>query len=172
MPLDDPIHSRLFALPSAYLMAHTFGGAVALMMVPLQFWLVKRHRGLHRLAGRVYVVAVLVSTLGGYIIAVDAFGGLISTAGLTLLASLWWSSTLLAVWYAKKGQYTRHREWMIRSAALTTAAITLRLMSPPLHMALDPVTAQQTLYWVSWIFNLAVVEWWIRRPISAAPRKM
>ena len=161
--LTDPIHARLYAIPRPYFLAHTFGGAFALLIIPLQFWLLKRNRVLHRIFGRIYVASVCVSAIGGYYMAMEAFGGFISTLGLTVLASLWWSFTVVAACHAILGNIAQHREWMIRSIAMTGAAVTLRLISPFVHMALDEVTAQQTVYWISWMINWAIAEWWIRR---------
>ncbi|MDO9319044.1 MAG: DUF2306 domain-containing protein [Gammaproteobacteria bacterium] len=99
----------------------------------------------------------------GYYMAWHAFGGFISTLGLSILATLWWSFTLLAVIYARVGNIAAHRQWMLRSFALTYAAVTLRLMALALSLYPDEVTQSQVVYWLSWILNLALVQMWIRK---------
>ena len=161
--LSGPILGRYASLSKWGFYAHTFGGGIALIVVLAQFWLAKRSTTLHRIVGRVYVMAILVSSAGGYYMAWNAYGGWISTIGLSLLATLWWTFTVAGVFYAKKGDLKRHRRWMIRSAALTLAAITLRVMSPFLYAAFDVMTAQQIVYWLCWTFNLLIAQWWLHR---------
>lgn len=161
LEFDSPIHSRLASLPPFFLLAHTIGGAIALLIVPIQLFSAYKKRKLHKVFGIIYVFAVLLSTLGGYYLAHNAYGGISSSLALSLLATLWWVTTLMGVANAKKGDINSHRRWMLRSIALTTAAITLRLLSPFFHSNFDPVTAQQGLYWSCWIINLTLVEVWL-----------
>jgi len=161
LEFDSPIHSRLSSLPPFFFLAHTIGGAIALLIVPVQLLSAHKKRKLHKAFGSIYVVAVLFSTLGGYYLALNAYGGITSSLALSLLATLWWVTTLMGVASARKGDILSHRRWMLRSIALTTAAITLRLLSPVLHSNFDPVTAQQGLYWSCWIINLVIIEVWI-----------
>lgn len=162
LEFNSPIHNRLMALPPFYFLAHTFGGGLALILVPLQLFTAQRYRLAHVIFGRAYVACILLSSIGGYYMAWDAFGGLSSTLALSILATLWWGTTLIAVGYAIKGNIRQHRRWMLRSAALTVAAVTLRLTSPIFHGLFDPVTAQQGLYWSCWIINLVIIELWIK----------
>lgn len=163
LDLAGPIHTRLSNLPPIYFLAHTMGGAVALILVPLQLFTAAKNNPLHRLAGRIYVIAVLVSTMGAYYLAWDAFGGTSSSLALNILATLWWTTTLKAALSAIQKDIRSHRRWMIRSVALTSAAITLRLLSPFFYNFFDFEFAQQALYWSCWIINLLVVELWLLR---------
>lgn len=161
--LSDGFHDRYAFLSKPLMFGHIIGGAIALLISPIQFWIIKRYRTLHRYLGRVYVLAVLVSSIGGYYMAWNAFGGLISTIGLGILATLWWGFTLLALYFVMTGNIQQHKTWMLRSVALTFAAVTLRLYMPLLNIVFDEVLAQQIVYWVSWAGNLLVVEIWIKR---------
>jgi hypothetical protein len=61
---------------------------------------------------------------------------------------------------------------MIRSFALTFAAVTLRLyLIPPAIAGVDFVTAYQWIAWLCWVPNLAIAEAWIasRRRANSAP---
>ncbi len=159
--MQDDFHRRYLDMSQLLIFMHVVGAGIALLISPIQFMIYRKNRTLHRYLGRVYFLAVIVGSIGGYYMAWYAFGGIVSTVGLATLTTLWWSFTLLAVNYARKGNIAAHRQWMIRSFALTFAAVTLRLMSPLLHEVLDEVTAQQTVYWASWSLNLAVAQWWI-----------
>lgn len=166
--IGGPIHARLFSLPLPFFYLHTVGGALALCLVPSQLWLANQralrshYSRLHKMGGKLYVAAVATSCIGGYYLAMNAYGGLVSTIALTTLCTFWWISTGLGVVYICKGEIARHRRWMIRSLALTTSAITLRLMSPPLYALTDLYTAQQIIYWTCWPFNLLVAETYLR----------
>ena len=164
--MQDDFHQRYLDMSQLLVFMHVVGAGVALMISPIQFMIYRKNRTLHRYLGRVYFFAVIVGSIGGYYMAWHAFGGIVSTVGLGILTSLWWSFTLLAVNYARKGNIAAHRQWMIRSFALTYAAVTLRLMSPFLAMVLDDVTTSQTAYWLSWSLNLVVAQWWINSRIG------
>jgi len=66
---------------------------------------------------------------------------------------------------ARQKRFTEHRVWMLRSVALTFAAVTLRLMSVP--MIISGMTLLETYNitaWASWILPLVAIETWrVRR---------
>ena len=161
--MQDEFHLRYLEMSQLLVFMHVVGAGIALLITPIQFMIYRKNCTLHRYLGRVYFLAVIVGSIGGYYMAWYAFGGIVSTLGLGTLNTLWWSFTLLAVIFARQGNIAAHRQWMIRSFSLTFAAVTLRLISPLLHAVLDEVTAQQAVYWLSWSLNLAVAQWWINR---------
>lgn len=156
--MAGPIHSRLFALPKVFLYMHIVAGAFALVLLPVQFFLIKHRKNWHRNIGKLYSVSVVISCLGAYYLAWNAYGGLSSTVALSTLATLWWFFTFKAVFHAINGDIQQHKIWIIRSAALTTSAITLRLLSPVLYPFFDLYTAQQIIYWSCWPINLLLAE--------------
>jgi len=84
-------------------------------------------------------------------------------AGFTALAIVWLVTAALAFARARQRRFTEHRAWMMRNYSLTFAAATVRLAALPfLVLTRDPVIAITCTFW-SWILNLAVVEWIIRR---------
>jgi len=112
--------------------AHFAGGAIAL--VAGTFQLNSRLRtsfiGAHRWLGRLYLLAVVSGGAAGFALAQHAFGGLTARAGFGLLAVCWTGSTLNAYRNIRQGNLSAHRSWMIRSYALTLAAVTLRVYLP------------------------------------------
>lgn len=155
-----PIHTRLFHLPALYFYMHTLGGAAALMLAPFQL-LKQNVNKRHRTRGYVYVFAVLLSSAGGLYMAQEAYGGFPSILALSTLAVIWPICTGIGVYKALTGQFNAHREWMMRSIALTLAAITLRLISPVLYQFYSLYEAQQIIYWSCWTINLVIVECYI-----------
>jgi len=157
-------------------LAHVIAAPVALALGVLQF--VSRLRTnyptIHRWVGRVYVIAVLVGGASGLTIAPNAVGGPIAGAGFGLLAVIWIAATLQAIRLAMAGRVAEHRRWMMRSFALTFAAVTLRLQLPFLIGGAGMSYAEASLIvaWSCWVPNLLFVEWLIARKPAPAIAKV
>jgi uncharacterized membrane protein len=116
---------------ASWLFPHVVGGVLAALIGPLQFWPKMRRDYLpfHRIAGRVYVVAVLVGSIAslGMSTRVDpsdsAYG-----AGLVGLAVAWLSTTTMAFAAIRRKNLAQHKQWMIRSYVVTFAFVTFRLV--------------------------------------------
>jgi len=159
------ITDNRFAHP--FLMLHVLGGATALLLGPLQF--VGRIRArfprLHRANGRIYAAACAIGAPAGFMLALGTTAGPVAAVGFGIPAVLWPILTWFGVRAAIDGRFTEHREWMLRSYAITSNAITLRLMLPFAGLALHlPFSsAYPVIAWLSWITNLALFELYIRR---------
>ncbi|MBA3664256.1 MAG: DUF2306 domain-containing protein [Bacteroidetes bacterium] len=142
---------------------HIFGGMLAIALGPFQFVKAFRKRNLnfHRLTGKIYIGAILfIAAPTGLYMAFYANGGFYSTLGFLLMSVLWFYTTYMALHTIKKKQIQNHSNWMVRSYAMTFAAVTLRLWVPFLsllaemeHLKVIVVTA-----WISWLFNLIAAE--------------
>lgn len=142
--------------------AHTIAGAVAMLVGVWQFLPWTRRTRWHRIAGRIYVGACIVGALAGFAVAWYSTAGIWASIGFAILAVLWLGTTVTAFIFVRRRDYVSHRRWMIRSYALTCAAITLRLIVP------IGVVSGYTFYesyivaaWLCWIINLAAVEVWL-----------
>jgi uncharacterized membrane protein len=163
-PPPPPIVANAFAQP--FLVLHVAGGVAALLAGPLQF--VQRIRArrpaFHRATGRIYVLACAIGAPAGFVLALGTTAGPIAGAGFAAQAVLWALFTWLGYRAAVERRFADHREWMLRSYALTAAAITLRLMLPAsAFLGLEFVPAYRVIAWLAWTANLALVEYWIRR---------
>ena len=65
-------------------------------------------------------------------------------------------ATGLAVQFILRGDASRHRRWMIRSYALTAAAITLRIYLPLIFVF------HWSFAWLCWIPNALAIEVYLR----------
>lgn len=140
---------------------HVAGGVMALALGPWQFLgrLRESRPRVHRWTGRLYLTAVAVGSVGGFYMAWLSWGGVVAHVGFALLALAWALSSLLAYRAARARDFTAHRRWMIRSYALTFAAVTLRLWLPALTGAGVPFfEAYAAAAWLAWLPNLAAVE--------------
>ncbi|OIQ44336.1 MAG: hypothetical protein BM558_08175 [Roseobacter sp. MedPE-SW] len=145
--------------------AHIGLAPVALALLPFQFWrgLRQRRPGLHRWLGRGYGLAILMSGLGGLVLAIGSTSGAVPALGFGALALLWLGTTGRGIWLAMRGRMTEHRAWMIRSGALTFAAVTLRLYLPFLFATLGEDLGYTIVAWACWLPNLVVAEAILRR---------
>jgi uncharacterized membrane protein len=145
---------------------HALFGSVALALGAFQLrrGILARHRGWHRLMGKIYVVAALTTGAAGFYMAFFSFGGLITHLGFGLLAILTVATTSLAYAAIRRREIGVHREWMIRSYALIFAAVTLRIELPVLTAAFGDFTpAYRIIAWLCWVPNLLAAELLIRR---------
>lgn len=149
--------------------AHVVLASVALALVPFQLWrrLRARRIHLHRLLGRVYALSVVASGLGGFLLAVATESGVAAAWGFGLLAIAWVGTTLYGVALAVLGDVVEHRRWMVRSAALTMSAVTLRIYLG--LFAFSGLSYEQVaglLGWICWVPNLLFAELLLRRPAA------
>ena len=162
--VPDDVAANSFLAPLG-LRLHIVGAGVALVLGPWQFvrGLRQRMPRVHRVTGRLYVAGVLVGGLAGGAIALGTTGGPVAGFGFLALAVAWVSTTAVALAKIRQRDVAAHQRWMLRSFALTFAAVTLRLYLGVTGAAdVDYDTAYRVIAWVSWIPNLVVMELWIR----------
>ena len=161
-PASPEILGNLFARP--WLAVHAGGAATALLVGGFQFLpALRRRRPIHRWMGRVYATGCIVGGLAGLRLAFGSTAGTFAGVGFGLLALCWLYATTQAWRFAREGRLEEHRRWMIRSFAMTFAAVTLRLYLPIAPMlGYDFMVGYRLTAWVSWIPNLIAVELWMR----------
>ena len=147
---------------------HVFTSFLTLLAGFTQFstYLLKEHKALHRIMGKIYVVAVLfVNVPSGMILAFYANGYLSSKIAFVILDSLWFWFTLKAFIEIKRGNILAHKQFMMRSYALTFSAITLRAWKLILSglFVISPVSLYMIDAWLGFVPNLLIVEWLIRK---------
>lgn len=149
---------------------HVFSAIIALLAGFTQFsvYILKEHKKLHRFIGRAYVINILfINFPAGMIMAFYANGHIPSKIAFIILDVLWFWFTYKAVVAIKRKDIKSHREFMIRSYALTFSAITLRTWKIILSNSsdLDPETIYMIDAWLGFVPNLLLAEWIIRKKI-------
>lgn len=176
--VQGKIHLQDFQITAGWSLAltlHVVAGSLALLTGAVQF-LVKRlsakksssgSLNFHRMAGYLYAASILVSGTSGLFLAIEAMGGLVAVLGFFFLDVCWLAVTGMAVLQAFRHR-GRHGAWMIRSYALTAAAITLRLWLPIFTalFQIDFLTSYQIISWLCWVPNLVFAEILVRRRIA------
>ena len=152
--------------------SHFAGSALALAIGAFQLnsRLRTRFIGVHRWAGRLYVSGVIVGGLAGLFLALHSSAGIVAQMGFGLLAVCWLTSTFIAYRHIRAGNLSAHRRWMIRSFALTWAAVTLRIYLPISQTAGVPfAVAYPAISWLCWVPNLLFAEWFVWLTRGALP---
>lgn len=144
---------------------HIIAGGLALLIGWSQFSTGIRRRWIsfHRLIGRVYLVAVLLSGFSGLFIARYATGVLVASLGFSSLAICWLGLTGMGYHAVRQRRIASHHGWMIRSYCITCAAVTLRFWIPLFSLLeIEFAVAYPIISWLSWVPNLLVDEWLVR----------
>lgn len=145
---------------------HIGMGGIALLTGWTQFvnkWRV-RYLSLHRRIGKVYVISVLLSSLAGIYIGINATGGIISSTGFISLGIFWFTTTLLAWLQIRNRRVVAHTQMMIYSYAACLAAVTLRIYLPILTAILnDFETAYTIVAWLCWVPNVIIACFIVER---------
>ena len=152
---------------------HFAAGGIVIIIGALQFnsSLRTRHLSLHRTLGKVYVIGCIVGGIAGLYMAFFSFGGIVTHWGFGILAVCWILTTSMAYKHIRAGNVRIHQDWMIRSYALTLAALTLRIYLPISQVSgFSFEESYQAIAWMCWVPNLILVEWFIiprsnRKPV-------
>jgi uncharacterized membrane protein len=145
---------------------HALSGSVALVSGPLQLnrRLRNRNRNLHRVIGRLYMWAIWLASVGGLWSAIFFDVNVAAKFAFGTLAVLWFSTTTVAYLRIRNRKIREHREWMIRSFALSLFFVTFSVWTPGLASTKLPEAVAYPLgVFLSWFLNLMVAELWIRR---------
>jgi len=147
---------------------HVFSAILLLMAGFTQFsgYIQREYKRIHRFIGKMYVFNILVINFpAAMIMAIYANGLLPSKIAFVILDSLWFWFTLKAFIEVKRKHFDNHRDFMIRSYALTFSAITLRTWKLILSNSfpLDPLSIYMMDAWLGFVPNLLLAEWIIMR---------
>jgi len=147
---------------------HVFSSIFVLIAGFTQFlpYFLQKYPKIHRIIGIIYVFDILLITgPASFIMSLYANGGLPSRIGFTLIAILWIYFTFRAYQAACKRQFLLHKNFMIRSYALTLSAVTLRAWKwlIVLLFAPRPLDVYMLVTWLGFVPNLFVAEWIIRK---------
>jgi uncharacterized membrane protein len=158
----DPGAYTMFWSRRGWLWTHLAGGALTIVLGPLQFltrW-PRTYPRLHRWTGRVYLIGLLIACTGatGLIATSPAPFEIRSAFAATALA--WLATALVALGAIHRNRVPAHRRWMTRNYLVTLSPITFRMLLQVLIAAEWPPSSATIaiLLWLSWLLPLAVYE--------------
>lgn len=143
---------------------HVFTAIIALFAGFTQFSesFLRSYPKLHRSLGYLYVIDILMVTgPAALLMSFYANGGLSSQLAFIILSVLWLYFTANALRKVIKKNFAAHRNFMIRSYALTLSAITLRLWKVFFSYFTDiaPMDRYRLIAWLGWTLNLLIAEY-------------
>lgn len=151
---------------------HVFFGLIAITVGIIQLIpnLRSKYLGLHRRVGYIYILSVLSSSLSGIVVAQFAMGGISTAIGFSILAMVWFVTTLKSLTTVLKGDIQTHKKWSTYSYALTFAAITQRtLLLIPLLTSMPFLPVYRLSAWLPWLLNLVIAHRALRRRMKPIP---
>ena len=142
---------------------HISSSLVVLLAGVWQFWpkLHQKNVRLHRFLGKIYILTILaLAAPSGLVLGIYANAGLPAKTAFVLQSIVWWVITLLAWREIKLQRWLPHTNMMIRSFAVTLAAMSLRSESYLMYYFLGtkPIETYVTVTWLSWVGNLLIAE--------------
>ncbi|MDW9378916.1 DUF2306 domain-containing protein [Chryseobacterium sp. JV558] len=124
------------------------------------------NRDLHKIIGKIYVYNILIINVPAcFVLGLFSNGGLIGITGFLIQDVLWAYLTVAAILSIKKGNVTKHRNYMILSYAVTTTAITFRIVK---HLLYNEAQHDYELFyglnvWAALLINLCIAYTIIRK---------
>ena len=146
---------------------HVITSSILLIAGFTQFFQIFRTRfpKIHRYGGWLYLITLIFFALpSGFILALSAAGGFPTQLCFFILCIIWSYCTLRAIYHLFKKQWLAHRNWMIRSFALSLSALSLRTWKlflyelQPYFDWLTPLHIYQLESWLGWMVNLLIAE--------------
>lgn len=164
-----PADSARFSITPMSHFTHALAGVLFGVIGPLQFGrvLANKFGGLHRILGRVFVLA------GGFLVLSSLSllwqfptGDSVPNSVARLVFGLALGFTLCkAVWAIRRRNVTVHRDWMIRSYALGIGATLVAIVFIPIYLftGVPPTGIVSDIAFVgSWCFCVLVAEYIVR----------
>ena len=160
---SEETYGTYFWPRAPWLFPHAILGIVAITIGPFQFISAIRNKYLnvHRMMGRVYVIAVVLGGISGMYLAITTGINFPYMIGLITMSFFWTASAVMAYLAIRNKKIELHKEWMIRSYVITfTAFVFTRLIIDVLNRT-DLATNTEVLafsVWSSWVIPLLLTE--------------
>ncbi|WP_162926209.1 DUF2306 domain-containing protein [Chryseobacterium aurantiacum] len=167
--IDNPYWMTFFYI-------HIFSITLCLLAGLTQFsnLFLEENKKLHRIIGKIYVYNILIINVPAcFVLGLFSNGGLTGIAGFLIQDILWAYFTIQAVLYIKKGKVTDHKNYMILSYAITTTAITFRIVKNLFYN--EKYHDYELFYglnvWLALFINLLIAYLILRKNSSLLPFK-
>lgn len=149
----------------AVLYFHIVTGALALAAGPVQFLPMNgaKRKRVHRAIGMVYALSIFLSIPASVYLSFYATGGMPSTIAFLALNAVWLIATGTGLRQALARRIASHREWMLRSYAVTLVFVTFRIIMPLFSMVFGLQTGFPIAVWTALAVNMLAAEGIVRR---------
>lgn len=152
----------------AFFYIHIFSITLCLLAGLTQFsnrFLIE-NRSLHKIIGKIYVYNILIINVPAcFVLGLFSNGGVIGITGFLIQDVLWAYFTIAAILFIRKGNVSRHGTYMILSYAVTTTAITFRIVK---NLFYDETRHDYELFyglnvWAALMINLFIAYLMLRK---------
>ncbi|MEH7097138.1 DUF2306 domain-containing protein [Neobacillus vireti] len=139
---------------------HILLGTISLAIGPFQLTKLSQKKiHLHKRLGKVYAVAIFINILMVPYLTLSATGGKGSTIAFLILDLFWLWTTSMGVIKAAQRKIPAHKEWILRSYAITWVFVTFRVVMIPLLIFLEKSLAFPLAVYLGIGINLLFIEW-------------
>jgi hypothetical protein len=139
---------------------HILFGTISLAIGPFQLTKLSRRKPkLHKMLGKIYAVAIFMNILIVPYISLSATGGRSSTIAFLVLNAFWLWTTAMGVIKATQRKISEHKQWILRSYAITWVFVTFRIVVIPFSIFFDSSIAFPIAVYLAIAMNLLFVEW-------------
>ena len=142
-----------------WLLPHALGGLIALVAGPFQFSsrLRQRHLQIHRITGRAYLIGVAIAVPFSVYLSLT-HSTLAFRFFLLTLAAAWFLTTAVAFAAVRNRNIQIHREWMVRSYAITSTFVTTRVLTAIPAIGAGGEAVSVPAQWSFLVLMMVVVE--------------
>jgi len=162
--LQDPHFA--YAIWKLFFFPHILLGVIALLIGAYQLTNKSRkNRKRHRFLGRIYGFSILLNVLVVPYISLYATGGVPSTIAFLVLDVCWLLTTATAIIFIRHRNIAKHREWMLRSYAVTFVFVTFRIFLLIIQVSTHAsfsVSFPLSVY-LSILFNLFITQVYLNK---------
>jgi hypothetical protein len=159
----------LFAARAGLTRTHVIAGLLLALFIPVQLSAGVRGRfpHLHRWVGRTLMIVGIVVGLSGYAMVVTPIGGPLEVSAIVFYGTALLASLLIAWRHIRRGDVTRHREWILRAIAIVLGIATTRpvvaafFATSPLTQ-LSPSQFFGAAFWIGFTSTALAGEWYVR----------
>ncbi|MDP4107537.1 MAG: DUF2306 domain-containing protein [Bacillota bacterium] len=167
--LQDP--NFPYAIWKLFFFPHILLGVIALLIGAYQLTNKSRqNRKVHRFLGRIYGLSILLNVLVVPYISLFATGGVPSTIAFLVTDVCWLLTTATAIVYIRRKNVSKHREWMLRSYAITFVFVSFRIFLLIIQVLMHaPLSVSFSLsVYLSILINLFITQVYLNKRTRSA----
>ncbi|RID81515.1 DUF2306 domain-containing protein [Peribacillus asahii] len=153
---DEHFHLTVW---EAFFYPHIILGTIALAISPFQLTKVSRKKPkLHRNLGKIYGFTIFINVLLVPYISLFSTGGQSTMIAFLVLNTFWLGTTAMGVLRGFQKKIPSHKNWILRSYAITWVFVSFRIIVIPLSVFLDASISFPIAVYLSIALNLIFVE--------------
>jgi uncharacterized membrane protein len=166
---DAAALDAFFAAKPEVIGSHALSGLVLALLIPVQFsaGIRRRHPCVHRWLGRFLLLVGILVGGSAYGMMVAPVGGWLETSATSIYGTAFLAALVTAWWHIRRGDVTRHREWMLRAIGIVLGIATTRPVMAIFFATSTMTTLRPSQFfgmamWIGFTSTVLAAEWYIR----------